>query len=93
MSPSVPSHLNSISAGPIPLDPQAWLAAVIDSSDDAIVSKTLEGFVTTWNQGAERLFGFTAEEMVGQSILKIIPEDRHHEEPVILSRRAQGRAN
>lgn len=68
------------------LDPQAWLAAIIDSSDDAIVSKTLEGFVTTWNQGAERLFGYSAQEMIGQSILKIIPPERQHEEPMILQR-------
>jgi len=70
--------------------PQAWLSAIIDSSDDAIVSKTLDGVVTTWNAGAERLFGYTSEEMVGQPILKIIPEDRHQEEPMILQRIRNG---
>lgn len=73
-----------------PLDPRAWVAAIIESSDDAIASKTLDGIVTTWNAGAERIFGYTAAEMVGQSILKIIPPDRHHEEDMILSRMRQG---
>jgi PAS domain S-box-containing protein len=69
---------------------QARLAAIIESSDDAIVSKTLDGIVTSWNQGAERIFGYTAEEIVGSSILKIIPPDRQHEEPNILSRLRAG---
>jgi PAS domain S-box-containing protein len=72
------------------LDPHAWLAAIIDSSDDAIVSKTLEGIVTTWNKGAQRIFGFTSEEMVGQPILKIIPENRQQEEVEILRRLRHG---
>jgi len=73
-------------AQPVRLDPKAWLAAIIDSSDDAIVSKTLKGIVTTWNKGAERIFGFTADEMVGKPILKIIPDDRQGEEVEILRR-------
>ncbi|WP_448699520.1 PAS domain S-box protein [Mucilaginibacter sp. AW1-3] len=68
----------------------AKLAAIVDSSDDAIVSKTLEGIITSWNQSAERTFGYEAEEMIGQSILKIIPPDRQHEEVEILSRLARG---
>lgn len=72
------------------LNARAWLAAVVDSSDDAIVSKTLEGVVTTWNTGAERIFGYSAQEMVGSSILKIIPENRHEEEPMILQRIRRG---
>jgi PAS domain-containing protein len=52
---------------------RAHLAAVVESSEDAIVSKTLEGIVTSWNQAAEGLFGFRASEMLGQSILRIIP--------------------
>ncbi|OCX53865.1 hypothetical protein BEL04_06150 [Mucilaginibacter sp. PPCGB 2223] len=68
----------------------AKLAAIVDSSDDAIVSKTLEGIITSWNQSAERTFGYTAEEMIGQSILKIIPPDRHHEEVEILSKLRRG---
>ena len=69
---------------------QAMLAAIVASSDDAIVSKTLEGIITSWNKGAERIFGFTAEEMIGQPLIKIIPPDRHHEETAILQRIRSG---
>jgi PAS domain S-box-containing protein len=62
------------------------LAAIVDSSGDAIVSKTLDGIVTTWNTGAERLFGYTAQEAVGQHISFIIPLDRRDEEAAILRR-------
>jgi PAS domain S-box-containing protein len=62
----------------------AWLAAIVDSSNDAIVSKTLDGTITSWNAGAERMFGYSAEEMIGASILKIIPADRHSDEDYIL---------
>lgn len=68
----------------------AWLAAIINSTDDAIVSKTLEGIITSWNDSAERTFGYSAEEMIGQSILKLIPADRQDEEPRILSRLRKG---
>jgi PAS domain S-box-containing protein len=64
--------------------PESLLAAIIGSSDDAIVSKDLNGIVTSWNHGAERIFGYTAEEMVGQPILRVIPPDRQQEEPKIL---------
>jgi PAS domain S-box-containing protein len=60
------------------------LSAIIESSDDAIVSKNLDGIVASWNQAACRIFGYTAEEMVGQSILRIIPEELHPEEAEIL---------
>jgi PAS domain S-box-containing protein len=62
------------------------LATIVESSDDAIVSKDLNGIVVTWNQGAERLFGYTAAEMIGQSILRIIPDERRGEEIQVLSR-------
>ena len=62
------------------------LAAIVDSSDDAIVSKTLDGVITSWNKSAERLFGYTAEEAVGQHITLIVPPDRRHEEVTILDR-------
>jgi len=64
----------------------SMLAAIVDSSDDAIVSKSIEGIVTSWNKGAERIFGFLAAEMIGQPITKIIPQDRLHEETEILRR-------
>jgi PAS domain S-box-containing protein len=67
------------------------LAAIVDSSDDAIVSKTLDGIITSWNAGAERLFGYTASEAVGQHISLIIPVNRRDEETVILERIKQGK--
>ena len=69
---------------------QAHLAAIVESSQDAIVSKTLEGVVRTWNGAAERLFGYTAEEAVGRSITLIIPSDRLNEEKEILERLGRG---
>jgi PAS domain S-box-containing protein len=69
---------------------QAKLAAIVESSDDAIVSKTLGGIITTWNRGAERLFGYRAEEIVGRSVLTLLPQDRHGEEAAILERLRRG---
>src|ERR1044071_7051147 len=67
-----------------------WLPALIYSADDAIISKTLEGIITSWKQGAERIFGFTAEEAVGKPITIIIPPDHLDEEPHILARLRAG---
>jgi len=78
----------STSAGRAAL--QARLAAIINSSDDGIVSKDLNGIVQSWNEAAERIFGYTAEEMVGRSITTIIPPDRHHEENEFLARVRRG---
>jgi PAS domain S-box-containing protein len=69
---------------------QARLAAIVESSHDAIISKTLQGVIRTWNQGAERLFEFTAAEAVGQPITIIIPPERLHEEEAILAQIARG---
>jgi PAS domain S-box-containing protein len=67
------------------------LSAIVDSSDDAILSKDLNGVITSWNKGAERIFGFTEAEAVGQSVAKLlIPEDRQAEEPEILARLHNG---
>lgn len=67
------------------LEPSAWLAAIIEGSEDAIVSKNLEGRILSWNGGAQKLFGYTPEEAIGQPITLIIPEDRRHEEDAIIA--------
>ncbi|MFZ0784806.1 MAG: PAS domain S-box protein, partial [Candidatus Acidiferrales bacterium] len=66
------------------------LAAIVESSDDAIVSKNLSGVITSWNKGAERVFGHTAEEAIGRHITLIIPSDRNAEEAMILDRIRRG---
>jgi PAS domain S-box-containing protein len=75
---------------PPPIDPAAWLSAIIDSSDDAIVSKTLEGTITSWNRAAEVMFGYTAAEAVGRHITLIIPPERHAEENEVLAKIRRG---
>lgn len=70
----------------LPIAADAYLAAIIASSDDAIISKDLNGIVTSWNPAAERMFGFTADEMIGTSITRIIPHERLSEEDFVLSR-------
>ncbi|HEX8846467.1 MAG TPA: PAS domain S-box protein [Pyrinomonadaceae bacterium] len=67
-----------------------WLTAIIESADDAIISKTLEGIITSWNKGAERIFGYTAEEAIGQPVTILIPADHQEEEPSILARLKKG---
>jgi PAS domain S-box-containing protein len=69
---------------------QALLAAIVESSDDAIISKRLDGHIVSWNHGAQRLFGYTADEAVGQPISLIIPPDRLHEEAMIIERLRRG---
>lgn len=64
--------------------------AIVDSSDDAIISKNLSGEIASWNSGAERVFGYSSDQMIGQPMMKLIPTNRQHEEPDILERIARG---
>jgi PAS domain S-box-containing protein len=73
-----------------PHDPLRLLIAIVDSSDDAIISKNLNSVIMSWNKGAEKIFGYTAEEAVGRSITMLIPEGRANEEPAILERIRKG---
>ena len=66
------------------------LASIVESSNEAIISKSLDGIITSWNWGAERLFGYTAEEVIGKPVTILIPEDRMIEEPEILDRVRRG---
>jgi PAS domain S-box-containing protein len=72
------------------VDASKHLAAIVSSSDDAIIGKTLDGMIRSWNQGAQRLFGYTAEESIGKHITLIIPAERREEESVILARLRNG---
>lgn len=67
-----------------------FMAAVVDSSDDAIITKDLNGIITSWNPGAERLFGYSAEEAIGRYVTMLIPPEREDEEPNILGRLRRG---
>ncbi|WP_449397235.1 PAS domain S-box protein, partial [Devosia riboflavina] len=72
-------------------DPRDWLAAIIEGSEDAIVSKNLNGIIQTWNAGASRLFGYSADEVIGKSVTILIPPDRLEEEPMILAQIHMGK--
>jgi len=67
-----------------------WLASIVEYSDDAIVSKNLDGVITSWNRGAQRVFGYSAEEVIGRPITIVIPQDRRDEERTILTRIRRG---
>jgi len=69
---------------------RSYLAAIVESSDDAIIEKNLEGVITSWNRGAEKMFGYTADEVIGRPITLLIPRDAHAEEAEILDRLKRG---
>ena len=71
-------------------DHRLRLAAIVDYSNDAIIGKTLDGIVTSWNDGARRIFGYSEQEMLGQSLERLVPADREAEEPEILEKLARG---
>ncbi|QNG43448.1 PAS domain S-box protein [Sphingobium yanoikuyae] len=81
-----PASLHSLSDPHFSADTAAWLAAIVEDSTDAILSKTLDGTITSWNAGAERLFGYSREQAIGRPISLIVPEDRLHEEADIVAR-------
>ena len=76
------------------LRPGEWspelLAAIVDSTDDAIIGKTLDGTIISWNAGAERLYGYTADEVIGRPISILVPPDRPDELPAIFERLQRG---
>src|SRR5215469_18898987 len=87
VTPAVPA---ARSDHPDDFHERALLAAIVDSSDDAIVSKTLEGRILSWNRGATRIFGYAADEVIGKSITVIVPPELHPEEQQILEKLRRG---
>ena len=71
-------------------NPEAWLAAIVESSDDAVVGKTLDSIIRSWNAGATRVFGYSAAEAIGQPVYLIIPRERYDEEPRIIEQLMRG---
>jgi PAS domain S-box-containing protein len=80
----------NLSEGKLADERSQWLGSIVESSDDAVVSKNLDGIIASWNKGAERVFGYTAQEAIGRPITIVIPEDRQNEEVEILSRIRRG---
>jgi sigma-B regulation protein RsbU (phosphoserine phosphatase) len=74
----------------VQVDDSAFLAALVESSNDAIIGKTLEGVIVSWNSAAERLYGYSAEEVIGRSIGMIVPAELANEIPAILEQIGRG---
>ena len=91
-SPIFTAYLRDITERKRAEETNRRLAAIIESSGDAIISKDLDEIVTSWNKGAERLFGYSADEIIGKPIAVLVPPDRHDEELGIIERLRQGRA-
>src|SRR6188474_3047013 len=86
----VPTHRSHSSVRRMREEVRSQLAAIVDSSDDAIISKNLDGVIATWNRAAQRLFGYAEEEVVGQPITILLPPELHAEERDILRRLRAG---
>src|SRR5689334_3710792 len=87
-SPPATNHFRNLAS---PELAPYWLANLIESADDAIISKTLDGIITSWNKGAQRIFGYTADEVIGKPVTILIPPDHEDEEPKILARLRAGK--
>ena len=85
------AHPSADQAGSVlSTNPEAWLAAIVESSDDAIIGKTLDSVIRSWNRGARRIFGYDEAEIVGKAIYTLIPPELHHEEPEIIAQLLRG---
>jgi PAS domain S-box-containing protein len=85
------ARLDSRAESALRTNPETWLAAIVDSSDDAIIGKTLDSVIRSWNGGARRIFGYDAAEIVGKPITHLIPPELHHEESQIIARLLEGK--
>ena len=83
-------RLPGLGGGVFRTHPEQWLAAIVESSDDAIIGKTLDSIIRSWNGGARRIFGYEPDEIIGKSVTMLIPPELQHEEPQIIERLLRG---